>query len=348
MTSPLPSPILPARLPAKPKPCAAIIFPTDAAKAATGSSAIPPTRPAARFMSACSARLRQGRRRKWTDAATGAHGDLLDLIRESLRLANVHEAADEARRFLRHAAARSCSRQTNPANGNAAPRSEAVRRLWAMSRPLAGTHAEAYLHSRALANLGGTAPSLRFHPACYYRGDDGTRAAFPALIAAVTDHTLQLTGLHRTWLDPRQAAKAHVEHPRRAMGALLGHGVRFGFSGTADVIAAGEGIETMLSLRQALPSMPMIAALSAGHLGALLIPPGVTRLYIAGEPDGAGRRGIERLAARARNMGIEALALRPVFGDFNDDLRRSGLADLTLRICTQLTAADAIRFAAVP
>ena len=37
---------------------------------------------------------------KWTDAATGSHGDLLDLIRHNQRLADVHEAAAEARRFF--------------------------------------------------------------------------------------------------------------------------------------------------------------------------------------------------------------------------------------------------------
>ena len=37
---------------------------------------------------------------KWTDAATGEHGDLLDVIRESCGLADFHDVADEARRFL--------------------------------------------------------------------------------------------------------------------------------------------------------------------------------------------------------------------------------------------------------
>ena len=38
---------------------------------------------------------------KWTDAATGEHGDLLDVIRESLNLRDFREVAEEARRFLR-------------------------------------------------------------------------------------------------------------------------------------------------------------------------------------------------------------------------------------------------------
>jgi hypothetical protein len=37
---------------------------------------------------------------KWTDAATGEHGDLLDIIRQRCGLADFHEVAAEARRFL--------------------------------------------------------------------------------------------------------------------------------------------------------------------------------------------------------------------------------------------------------
>src|SRR6201985_476576 len=37
---------------------------------------------------------------KWTDGATGEHGDLLDIIRESLGLRDFREVAEEARRFL--------------------------------------------------------------------------------------------------------------------------------------------------------------------------------------------------------------------------------------------------------
>src|SRR3546814_1106566 len=81
------------------------------------------------------------------------------------------------------------------------------------------------------------------------------------MIAAVTDLDGGVTGVHRTWLDPAAIDKAPVASPRRAMGHLLGHGVRFGVADS--VMAAGEGIETLLSVRQILPAMPMIAALSS-------------------------------------------------------------------------------------
>jgi hypothetical protein len=284
---------------------------------------------------------------KWTDVATGEHGDLLDLIRARCRLSTFREVADEARAFLRMPRPepsvaeaeqiRRCGSDRTPAEKIAA-----ARRLFAMSRPLHGTAAEAYLRGRGIAMLAGT-QALRFHPSCYYRGRGEPRQALPALIAAVTDHKGRITGVHRTWIASGGAGKAHVATPRRAIGMLLGHGVRFGFApeeGTR-VMAAGEGIETMLSLRMALPAMPMIAGLSAAHLGALLFPDGLRRLYVAGDTDGAGRAGTERLTGRALEAGIETLTLRPVLGDFNDDLRRSGLDALRFHLLPQLAPGDA-------
>src|SRR3546814_13033761 len=83
------------------------------------------------------------------------------------------------------------------------------------------------------------------------------------MIAAVTDLGGAVTGVHRTWLALDGRDKAPVAYPRRAMGHLLGNGVRFGCAGP--VMVAGEGTETMLSLRQVMPMMPSIAGLSAAH-----------------------------------------------------------------------------------
>ena len=106
------------------------------------------------------------------------------------------------------------------------------------------------------------------------------------------------------------------------MGNLLGHAVRFGIA--HDVLAAGEGIETMLSLRLALPAMAMAAALSANHLAALDLPPTLRRLYIANDTDAAGDRALAALTERAAEAGVEVRALSPRRGDFNDDLQTFG------------------------
>jgi Toprim domain len=187
--------------------------------------------------------------------------------------------------------------------------------------------------------------ALRFHPRRSYRPDQHSpMETWPALIGAVTDLGGRITGVHRTWLDPSGAGKAPIDTPRRAMGHLLGHGVRFGV--TSDVMAAGEGIETMLSLRMVLPSMPMIAALSANHLAAILFPATLRRLYIARDRDPAGDTAMATLTERARAAGIEALVLSPAFGDFNEDLRRIGVDHLRAALRLQLAPEDVARFIA--
>jgi hypothetical protein len=282
---------------------------------------------------------------KWTDAATGEHGDLLDLIRARCALDSFRDAADEARRFL--ALPRGDPPFVSPPERfrPAQERIEAARRLFAMAQPVPGTLAARYLRRRGIADLSGASP-LRFHPACYYRDGAGATLRLPTLLAAVTDPVGLIMGVHRTYLAADGSGKASVATPRRAMGALLDHGVRLGFGRDvqSDVIAAGEGLETMLSLRQLMPTMPMIAGLSAAHLGALSIPPGVRRLYLALDADGAGREGTRRLSQRARQAGIEALTLRSGLGDFNDDLSRAGAERLRLTLLRQLAPGDAARF----
>lgn len=277
---------------------------------------------------------------KWTDAATGEHGDLLDLIALNRELDVFRDVFDEARRYL-------CLPRSEPAHPTREPpppggSPDAARRLFRAGRPVAGTQAEAYLRTRGItARLDW--PSLRFHPALWYCPDrDAARESWPGLLAAVTDAEGRITGVHRTWLDRRRAEKAPLADPRRALGQLLGNGVRFGRA--TDVLAAGEGIETMLALKSVLPDLPMIAALSANHLAALDLAPMLARLYVARDRDAAGRLAAERLHARGRDAGIEVRDLMPARSDFNVDLRRLGPDAMLARLADQLVPADVLRF----
>lgn len=283
---------------------------------------------------------RSGRRApgKWTDAATGEHGDLLDLIRESCGLVDFHDVLAEARHFLSlpEPTVRAVAMPSAPLGSP-----ESARRLFAMSTPIPGTIAETYLRKRGITALGDTG-ALRFHPRCYYRADtDATTEVWPALIAAVTDLAGTITGAHRTWLDP-SGGKAPVETPRRSMGHLAGHGVRFGV--TTDVLAAGEGLETMLSLRSAVPHLPQLAALSANHLAAVLFPATLRRLYVARDRDPAGDLAVRTLTERAQSTGIEAVTLSPLLGDFNEDLQQLGVDELRAALRAQLAPEDVTQF----
>jgi hypothetical protein len=281
---------------------------------------------------------------RWADMATGEHGDLLDIIRETRHLATFAETVDEARAFLRlpaheREAIRDRSRRSRPFD-----RPIAVRRIIAASMPTDGTIAETYLRHRGVCAFAGHA-ALRFHPRCFYRdGETGRFERWPALLAIITNLADATTGVHRTYLARDGGAKAPVATPRRSLGAILGHGARFGRA--IDVMAAGEGVETVLSLHGAMPTMPMVAALSASNLAAILLPSSLRRLYVARDADHAGARATSTLCERAARQGVEAIALTPWLGDFNDDLRAFGVMGLRASLARQLAPEDAERFLA--
>lgn len=286
----------------------------------------------------------RGQAGKWTDAQSGNHGDLLDIIAIARNCRTMRETLDEARHFL---SLPMPPPEAMPVRRSKAPTGtrQAAWRLWAASKPVTGSPVAAYLASRQITDLTGC-EALRFHGNCWYRPskDDApdTRPAWPAMIAAVTDLDGSVTGVHRTWLESGGSDKAPVAYPRRAMGHLLGHGVRFGPGGP--VMVAGEGIETMLSLRQVMPMMPAIAGLSAAHLAAIGFPAMLRRLYVARDDDPAGSGALKTLTERAVPAGIEVMPLEPRLGDFNDDLAAFGRERLVARLRDQLRTKDAEHF----
>lgn len=281
-----------------------------------------------------------GRAGKWTDAESGEHGDLLDIIRASTLTGTLAEALAEARRFLclSDPPVSACMKAT-PDVSTGSP--GAARRLLAICKSIAGTQVETYLRGRGIPPMPGL-DALHFHPRCWYRRSIDDRgdvpSAMPAMIATVTDTAGNITGAHRTWLTPDGSDKAPVAYPRRAMGHLLGHGVRFGIA--APVMAAGEGIESTLSLFAAVPTLPSIAALSSAHLPALVFPSTLRRLYVAREADPAGRNAFAKLTRRARQFGIDVRPLDSQLGDLNADLRTIGLDALRTNLLAQMQPED--------
>ena len=278
---------------------------------------------------------------RWTDAATAEHGDLLDVIRASLRLGEFRAVMDEARRFLILPNMLVPTEAEPVCHPVPTGSPEAARRLLRGCQPIAGTIVERYLRHRGINEFDG-ADALQFHPRCYYRSADGDTRAMPAMVAAVTDLKGRVTGALRTWLADDGSGKAPVATPRRAMGQLAGHAVRFGIA--ADVMAAGEGVETILSLRQVLPALPMAAALSAAHLAAIVLPTTLSRLYIVRDDDTAGEEASNRLATRAVEAGIRPILLSPTLADFNDDLQLLGSDAMQNAIRLQLAADDVGRY----
>jgi hypothetical protein len=279
----------------------------------------------------------KGARGRWTDGATGEYGDLLDIIEARTGIVRFPDLLTEARAHLGRPMP--VARSAAPRKRKAAPsKRTSAKRLYEGAVPILGSLADTYLRSRGIMNAG-SASALRFHPRCWHRDhDEAASKARPALVAAVTDRAGRLRGVHRTWLAEDGSGKAPVEVQRRAMGELLGNAVKIDAPGECLVI--GEGLETMLSFREALPGLPVWAALSAAHLGAVDLPKGVRQLYIARDLDDVGWGAAEKLSMRARDAGISVSVLEPRLGDFNDDLREDGAAALRQRLIGQLERAD--------
>ena len=254
---------------------------------------------------------------KFTDAATGKHCDLLDIIRRRVDAPTLRTALDEASSFLAPPAAPATG------EGDSYDATEATRHR---RYPRGALPPRAGLARCRFA-------ALRFHPELRYR-EGSTVRRLPALVAAVTGYDGTVTGVQRTWLDPRSPAKAGVAAPRKALGRVYGHAVRFGRVPIDDLasLVVGEGIETVLSLVTAVPIIDTAAALSAGSLGAFAPPPGVARLIIARDNDIEGEQAAERLARRCARAGGAAFCLVPQGGDFNDDLVALGRDALAARL----------------
>lgn len=194
---------------------------------------------------------------RWKDFASGEHGDMLDLIQQSL-MTDRRGALDEARRFLgiaeetaeqravrQRAAVRAAEarKREEAEREKAAERSRAsAHRLWLEClRDLNDTPVAAYLAARGigLAQLGRTPNAVRYAPSLPYRHVDPEtgeifEGEYPAMVTAimgphVAGEPAAFWGAHRTWLAQEPGGrwwKAPVPKPKKVLGSVKGGYVR--------------------------------------------------------------------------------------------------------------------------
>lgn len=285
---------------------------------------------------------------RWTDHATHQYGDLLDLIRINRGHPSLGPAMAEARHFL--GIANQAPTRPGPPNGAQPPPAAAkaaepddppetpsehsARALWGKCKPLAGTLGELYLHSRSIDDA--DHPALRFNKALEYR--EGPKISrWPAIVAALTDLDGHVLAVHRTWLDPQGRHKADLPSPRKMLAYSKGAGVRFRNNLLPDCdIVISEGIETVLSILQALPQCAGIATLSATLMPRILVPPTNGRILIATDRDPAGYNAALKLKSRLESEERTAALILPKEADFNDDIVSLGPDALFAHISVQL------------
>src|SRR5262249_34408179 len=145
--------------------------------------------------------------------------------------------------------------------------------LYRRSEDASGTIVEIYLGSRGITLL---PPVLRFIRWCPHRNGH----AYPAMTAPVVDADGALIGMSATFLRSDGSGKADLppKEQRQFYGAVKGGAVRLGSIG--EPLCIGEGVESVLSVRQLYGYLNGWAALCAIGVATIEVPPEIQNIVI--------------------------------------------------------------------
>ena len=267
---------------------------------------------------------------KWRDAATGEHGDMLDLIAEQ-NGKSLKRAIPIALKMLGENPVG--TPKSNRDDIDTIDTRKSALRLWRYSKKLMtpyGAHGQAYFRQRGIILR--EHPDLRFHHAAWIHNDSGERIGLPAIIAAVRKNN-DITAVHRTFLNAKEPIKANLSEPRRSLGHLKGGACWLKTDGDDGLIVA-EGIETALSVGMAFGGAAIASGLNTYHLTVMEIPEQYNRIMIAADKDTAGRQAAEKLIIKFKDRKIKAVY--PRLNDWNDDLKAYGLDKMKEDIIKQI------------
>jgi hypothetical protein len=188
--------------------------------------------------------------------------------------------------------------------------------LWDSALPAVGTLAHEYLRSRGIR----IEPPWTLRFSMLKHRPSGLW--LPAMVAAVVDVNAEFVGIHRTYLRPDGNGKANVEPVKMSLGPIGGGAVRL--SPISENLILCEGIETGLSIAQAIPDASVWVALSSSGLRIIELPRQVRTVTIAADNDETGEKAravAQRLVGEGRTVRIA----QPSIGgfDFNDVLQKT-------------------------
>jgi hypothetical protein len=217
-------------------------------------------------------------------------------------------------------------RVVSPPRGSDDPsRTARALKIWRNTERGAGSIVERYLVNRGIT-LDRWPAALRYHPRCPRPSDDQGNfvVPFPAMVSLVEHVERGAVAVHCTYLRP-DGGKAEIDKPKAIFGPVAGAAVRIDMPHVGQWFAVAEGIETALSVAVA-SSLPVWAALSAGGIKNLILPPEATHIVICADHDenGVGERAARDAATRWLAEGRRVRVAKPpeLGSDFNDVLNR--------------------------
>jgi hypothetical protein len=255
---------------------------------------------------------------KWSDAATGQFGDLLDLIEAARRLSKA-DARDEARAWLGYGQAIhpvSALAKTTASDEGA---TRAALEIWNQAKPIAGTLGEKYFVFRAV-NLPIPA-TIRYCGALLHKP---TGLIVPAIVVAVQAPDGRVSAIQRIYIRQNGCGKAGVRQPKMTLAPLGAGAVRL--SEATDTLGLAEGVETGLSAME-LHGVPVWAALGR-RFDAIALHDSVRRVIVFRDNGEPGEDAAERARAKFEGEGrtVEIVAPPAEYGDWNDVAQARGMA----------------------
>lgn len=215
--------------------------------------------------------------------------------------------------------------------------------LYQQGVPIQGTVAETYL--RKARGIQGTLPEdFRFIKATWHFE---TRENRPALLAPVWGEDHHLKAITRIFLNPDgskyegrykdRQGKLQKANPRLSLGSMGKAGIVVQEGLNPRTLWLAEGLETALSVAQALPHQYVVATTSAERLKSIAPQAGVERVVICADQDGPQAQSYQSVLKAAEQYLKQGLRVfiampKPLEGfekvDFNDVLKHSGVSEV--------------------
>lgn len=265
-------------------------------------------------------------------------GDLKNAIAWAISYLGLDGLDPGRLRTMRAAAVEKAKRD----DADAQRKTERMRRIaqgiWIGAQPLLGSPAELYLMTRGidLSLLDRVTEALRYHPAVYC---DEAKRDLPALVAAIVALDGTHVATHRIWIedDGRGGARKHsgLAEPKKAIGSWWGAHLPLNKGASPatlrDIpagsdVAISEGIEDGLTVACACPQLRVVAGVTLGNIGAMLLPPQIGSVTIVAQNDAPGSAAeatLQKVIAQHQAQGrIVRRALPPEGVKDANDLAR--------------------------
>ncbi len=181
-----------------------------------------------------------------------------------------------------------------------------------------------------LEKIGGIPTTLRFDPDLFYN-NQGVRGHYPAMVAAIMNKESKVVGVHRTYLDPNGPGKAQdLPNTKMTLGDVAGNFIPL--SKFKKEVYLGEGIETCLSILEAMPNKSVQCVINIQNFAQVMLPDGVKSVVMCCDNDMKDPETLPRIKEKAtKHFAAQGIALSfvvpPEGMDFNDwmgEIKKNG------------------------